>query len=60
MSHEETKELLIGEVGKQQFDRIATALEGIAQSLETLAECVETNHMHSWLNINGSIETFEG
>lgn len=43
-----------------QLKQIADSLERIADSLEKLTECVDTNYVHSWLNVNGTIENYEG
>jgi len=42
------------------LEQIANSLERIADSLETLTGCVDTNYVHSWLNVNGTIENYEG
>ena len=44
---------------KEPLEQIADNLGRIADSLETLTECIDTNYAHSWLNIAGTITNYE-
>lgn len=44
---------------KEPLEQIADNLGRIADSLETLTECIDTNYTHSWLNIAGTITNYE-
>lgn len=44
----------------EQWNLDHDQLKQIADSLETLTGCVDTNYVHSWLNVNGTIENYEG
>lgn len=43
----------------ETIKKIADNLERIGDSLEKLAECVDTNYAHSWLNVSGTVENYE-